>query len=525
MKDRSESRVQGPESGQHDGAVTPTVRRHGKPLFVRPLIVVVWLCFVGWLIRYEAYPEYFTRSLDGYESLLSRDLLVMDSWMRILFNGTPIGYSHTSMSSDESDPSNQYTVENDVQLAFTVMGEQTPVRVSSSASLDATYDLQRFDFALSAGMGTMRITAVRGRNRRFNVEMNTGRYRHSSVITIADNTVLYSPMTEMAVKQLEPGQSLTVRTIDPASMSPIDVVITALRRELLSIGTNTYDATVLSTEYLGMEVASWIDAEGRVLRQETPFGWTLEKCTVEEALATMENTRETTDLLAGMAVPCHGAIPDPRNSRRLVLRLVGVAFSRKELERPPRQSVLSITGNIAEITVLSGACETDAAPALSEEEARRFLASSPYIQSADSKIKAQSLKITGEATSDRAKARAIYRWVYRNVTKEMTASMPSALDVLHTRKGDCNEHTYLFVALARAAGLPAKVVVGLAYHEGSFYYHAWPSVHVGHWLEMDPTWGQAAVDATHIAFVEGELANQLQLVKIMGKLEIEVVGE
>jgi transglutaminase-like putative cysteine protease len=81
------------------------------------------------------------------------------------------------------------------------------------------------------------------------------------------------------------------------------------------------------------------------------------------------------------------------------------------------------------------------------------------------------------------------------------------------------------VGLARAAGLPAKIMVGIAYHEGAFYYHAWPAVHVGRWVEMDPTWGQPLVDATHIRITEGELANQLELVQTVGTLTLDVLEQ
>ena len=36
---------------------------------------------------------------------------------------------------------------------------------------------------------------------------------------------------------------------------------------------------------------------------------------------------------------------------------------------------------------------------------------------------------------------------------------------------------------------------------------------------MDPTWGQHTVDSTHIALLEGELVNQLELVRVLGQLE------
>ena len=66
----------------------------------------------------------------------------------------------------------------------------------------------------------------------------------------------------------------------------------------------------------------------------------------------------------------------------------------------------------------------------------------------------------------------------RSLEKKPTVSLPSALEVLKTRVGDCNEHTALYVAMARSLGLPARIAVGLVYLRGAFYYHAWPEVYV-----------------------------------------------
>ena len=50
--------------------------------------------------------------------------------------------------------------------------------------------------------------------------------------------------------------------------------------------------------------------------------------------------------------------------------------------------------------------------------------------------------------------------------------------MLRTKVGDCNEHTALYVAMARALGIPARIAVGLVYIHGAFYYHAWPEVYL-----------------------------------------------
>jgi hypothetical protein len=48
---------------------------------------------------------------------------------------------------------------------------------------------------------------------------------------------------------------------------------------------------------------------------------------------------------------------------------------------------------------------------------------------------------------------------------------------------------------------------------------------VGEWVEMDPTLRQPMVDATHLALLEGEIGNQLELMKVLGQLSVEVLDE
>ena len=94
------------------------------------------------------------------------------------------------------------------------------------------------------------------------------------------------------------------------------------------------------------------------------------------------------------------------------------------------------------------------------------------------------------------------RWVHEHVEPTLFQDAPTALDVLQSRAGDCTEHATLFVALARAAGLPARRVTGLVYVDGEdpvFALHAWAEFHDGdRWIQVDPTWGEMPIDATHV---------------------------
>ena len=129
----------------------------------------------------------------------------------------------------------------------------------------------------------------------------------------------------------------------------------------------------------------------------------------------------------------------------------------------------------------------------------------------------------------RAQAERLTRHVNAILEKKPTVSLPSAREVLRTRVGDCNEHTVLYVAMARALGIPARIAVGLVSVRGAFYYHAWPEVYLaegrgrGLWLPVDPTLNQFPADATHLRLARGGLDQQAAILPLIGRLKIEIL--
>ena len=153
-----------------------------------------------------------------------------------------------------------------------------------------------------------------------------------------------------------------------------------------------------------------------------------------------------------------------------------------------------------------------------------FLDAEPLLESGSPEIRAVAARLRGTETDPRVVSERINQWVYESVRKEITVGVPSALGTLRTRIGDCNEHTQLYVALARAAGVPARVAAGLAYLDSKFYYHAWPEVWLERWVAVDPTFGQFPADASHLRFTVGGLGRQAELLRLMGALQIDVIS-
>lgn len=496
------------------------MKPHSPHRLLRAACICLWLVSCAWLLRFEAFPEFFTQTFTGYRSFLSRDVLVSDTWMRIMVKGRPVGFSHSTTDVDESNPVNHYELRNQVQMKLTVLDTEQTIRANTEIYLDIHHQLQKFSFMISAQGPLTHVSGKRVTGNTFDVRIRTGSFLDQHKVVIPDDVVIYSPQMELSLKDLKPGQSLNLKTLDPVTLQTASILIKAVRKEKISIGKNDYDSTVISSQMWGRNIYSWINNKGEVLKQETPFGWTFEKSTADEAFKAFSMSDGGRDILTDMSVPCTGTFTGQKS---LKLLLKDVSFSEKELSHE-RINLISITDDNASIILKS---ERLPSSTLSVEETNilaMHLKPSSFIQSNHKRIISQARKITEDKTSPLERAQAIYHWVHDNINKEITASLPSALEVLKTRSGDCNEHTYLFTALARAAGLPAKVTVGLAYHKNRFYYHAWPSVYVGEWLEMDPTWGQMEVDASHLPLVEGELASQYQLLKVLGRLKIEILN-
>ena len=127
----------------------------------------------------------------------------------------------------------------------------------------------------------------------------------------------------------------------------------------------------------------------------------------------------------------------------------------------------------------------------------------PYLQpgneirSDDKSVIEKARSIAGEEHDSWKVARKLADWVYTNI-KWKRVDYATAPQTLATLEADCLEFSQLYVAMARSLGLPARVVSGMAYSGTAFGGHAWVEVYVGDWIEVDPTWGTAFVDATHI---------------------------
>lgn len=380
--------------------------------------------------------------------------------------------------------------------------------------------------------------------------LTTGGARPDSQRIAVRGPILLPTLVPLVIALGEPpkvGKTYRIATFDPQAMQSRDIAM-AVRAESLFVLVDSARFDQGRAEWVpahsdttrawrveplnGGGFTGWIDSDGRVVASTQPGGITLHRVAYEIAFdnwriardrkaVTATGSREN-DILERSAISAGASLGRVR-LRALGVRLRGVGLDGYDLSGG-RQRMRGDTLRIEREGPKVMAADWSLAGGRSLDRATfaRELGAEPLLQSSDQRIVSLAVRIAGNDRDPRIVAEKLTNWVHDSLAKEVTFSVPNALDVLRTRKGDCNEHTQLYVALARAAGIPARIATGLAYVNGKFYYHAWPEVWLKDWVAVDPTFGQFPADASHLRFVVGGLARQTELLRLIGALRIEV---
>jgi len=179
---------------------------------------------------------------------------------------------------------------------------------------------------------------------------------------------------------------------------------------------------------------------------------------------------------------------------------------------PQQQLTITVNG-IAKIS-----SQPSSSP-LTSAQMNTYIKGQTYWEATNSKIKTLALQLKTPEN--------IYNYVVRtlsynyNKVSDTNTRLGAAKVIANPTDAVCLEFTDLFVALARAAGIPAREMEGYAYTQNSKLrplslvndvLHAWPEYYDTEsqkWIMVDPTWGNTtkgldyfnSLDFDHISFV------------------------
>ncbi len=470
-------------------------------------IVLLWLGLMGTLVRRE-------RAAGGLDaSVLSapRDLTESPDaveWFGVYQREQKVGYARRI----ERRTAGGWVLEDESRLVLAMLGAPQTVTTTLWAETDRDHGLRRFRFLLVSPAATFTASGV---SDGATLEVRYGPEGRSESLTLQLAEPVHFASTirpRLAAAWPEPGARFTHQIFSPMSLRHEPMRVLVEGRETID-GVETL--RIVETAH-GLESRAWIDRHGRALREQGALGFVLRRESAEGARSGLGDGGHV-DLVATTRVPFDGTIPDPRALDRLVMRVSGEAADRVP-DAPPRQRV---TGDVVQI-MREDPARLGADPG---EDLDRYRGPSPFVESDDPAIVARASAIVGAATAAGDKVRRVLAWVAENVEREPSLTIPSARDVLRTRRGDCNEHAVLVAALLRAAGVPARIVAGLAYAGDGFYYHAWNEVWLDGWVTADAVFDQMPVDATHVQLIEGGPERHVRLAEVVGRLALTRLEE
>ena len=441
-------------------------------------------------------------------------------WRGVYYRGEKIGFTVSQVERLDDG----FELIEDGRLQFSLLGATTAAVLRTTARVDRAFALQTFEFSLDPGTGP---TTVRGRldGLRLTLDIVSTSGTRSETRTLeAPPALMLSMGRRLASEGLVAGTRREWLIFDPATMKNAPVQLAIGEREVVNASGRPIPAFRVDLAFSGITTTAWITDTGEIVREESPMGLISVRETQEQATVLSVTNMMQEDMLAASAVvptmPRKSYITEPRDVMRLRMRVDHADLSGANLQGVGQ----TVTGNFIELV---DARSLAAGPA--DPDLERYLRPEPFIESDAPEIKAEAEKMVNGVTGVRAQAERLTREVNQLLEKKPTVSLPSALEVLRTKVGDCNEHTVLFVALARSLGIPARINVGLVYVRGAFYYHAWPEVYLdegrgrGLWLPVDPTFDQFPADATHIRLARGGLDQQAAILPLIGRVKIAVV--
>jgi transglutaminase-like putative cysteine protease len=505
---------------------------------IRLTIVIVWVGVMAVLVH---------RSYAQASGTLATDLARYGSsaqWRGVYYRGEKVGFTVSQIipaAHVEGDQDGELELHEDGQLQMSLLGAHTVTKIRTTARVSRSFELRSFKFALDPGTGPITIGGevsdgsgevgdgrARRKSRTTNLRVSitsAGRTR-TEVIGLPERPMLaLNLVRRLAETGLTTGARHQWNMFDPATLRNAPVHVTVGARELVRAANLPIPAFRVEMEFSGLRTTSWITDTGEVIREESPLGFITVRETAERAQALAVPGQIRQDLLEASAVipemaPQVPPISDPRDIRLIRMRVDGTDLSSADLTGVGQR----VNENVVEIVDARGLAPVADDPALA-----RYVAPEPFIESDDPDIRIAAQDAVRGVIGAGARAEALTRYVSSTLQKKPTVSLPSAREVLRTRIGDCNEHTVLFVAMARSIGLPARIAVGLTFVRGAFYYHAWPEVYIseganhGRWLPVDPTFNQFPADLTHFRLARGGLDKQAAIIPMIGRIKITVL--
>jgi transglutaminase-like putative cysteine protease len=493
------------------------------------------------------------------QKALAGDKVVADRWYAHFHKDVKAGWDHTRVLRSTVDGKKVWITETESRLIRSMDRSllQPPVTSSSRIVEDEAGAVLSYATSVCFGLAS-------------GPQMREGTVKDGTISAVEDGRTRTLPypagalgpraIERAVVAALGPsaeGKYVAFRTID-ATADAVSWRASPSTELVNVLGRFVWMYRVTKWGVISIEDEMFIGPSGIEFAGATDLGmhqWFLTEESVAKADA------QPASLLTSRIVAPDRAIDEAKARSRAVFRLAKKDGKVGALPEECGQRITARKDGAIEIEVkfdevVSG--RAHARPYAGKEDVKRWLAETPLVELSNARLREYAGNAIGELINSLRSARMIELFVKKCVRPARAdVGFGTACDAISSATGDSTEAAVLAVALARASGIPARLVAGFVYWapdtwpggkfpRGAFALHTWAELYVaeGVWFPIDPMRmdgtqpqqgvdeleGHGGFDATHVAVVKSDLATErpitdivMPVLEFMDGLSIEVV--
>ena len=441
------------------------------------------------------------RAEDGFLRLTpsAADLAVQrQDWYGVYMNGTKVGWYHEDFGRAGTGDDAVYVTGASGTLTIESMGQTVELQMEEREEFDTAepYALRGARSESKQGENT-EVVELRRDGKGYSATISAGGETRTMAVPSVDYTLADAMTQELWTKAGRvAGDTARIRgfSLSELKADSSTFTVTAVKESLVAgVRTKFYDISV-KTALRGMESTATIGASGKPIAGKMGGVFEIRAELEEQA----RKTEKGADLFVFGIARIDRPIGDPAHVKKLVIEVEGEGLDK--IPEAPRQKVTRAADGKT-LTLNLGA-DAGATYTASAAEAAEALEETVQLPTKLPRVVELAKQAVGDAKTPQEKVERLVHFVSDYVKDVIVARHMSVSEIVTAKQGDCTEHSVLFAALARAAGVPARQVGGLMYMGDdvkAFGGHAWDEVVLdGKWVPVDPTWNQTTVDATHI---------------------------
>ena len=444
-----------------------------------------------------------------------------ERWFGILVDGEQVGFYRQTISPHPDGAG--YRIEADGRVRMKVMGFSKESTTREIYHVTPAMALKSFEVTQTIDGVSSRLTgkAIDGGLR---VKRESAGKHYERVLK-AKGEVIPGPVLNMVplMRDVTPGKIHRILTFDPEEVKLKEVKVTVAGEEKQQDGSRAIKLNTNLYAFVNTEIL--VDMRGNTLLESVRDGLVITRMEAPEKVAAYVSSvaMSQKDLIFDFSmVRAAPAIRLPvAKLQGLVVEIDGylakipvVSDGWQEVERSGSQ-----------VKIRTGSARSQLAE--SRKPLQQYIQAQDGVESDAPEIVEKSREVVAGKQGAREQAKALVGWTASWI-EDTLEDGGGARESIKKRKGNCQTHARLYTAMARAAGIPTRMVSGLVSQNGSsFIYHSWAeSLLDGKWVAVDPTFNQLPADPTHLAFFEGHDSGSLApIISVIGKITLKIIEE